>query len=132
MAAFRIVIGSILTRSRERYHGEMTRTQIHVAGIALATLPVFAQGRVGTREFDGWVVDRTGAGVADAMIVASGAGFQGWASTDPDGSFHLRAAGGFISFRHAGLTARLLRTSELIEPILIELEDADDSVRRMS
>ncbi len=100
-------------------------------GIALATLSVFAQVRVGTRELNGRVVDQTGAGIADATVVASGVGFNGWASTGPDGSFHLKAAGGFISIRHSGLKARLLKTSELTEPALIGLEAADESVRTM-
>jgi len=110
----------------------MARFLIHSAvGIALAALSVFAQVRVGTRELDGRVIDQTGAGIADATIVASGAGFNGWASTGLDGSFHLKAAGSFISVRHAGLKARLLRTSELTEPVLIGLEAAGESVRTM-
>ena len=102
-----------------------------LVGIALAVLSLSAQARVSARELNGRVIDQTGAGVADAAIVASNAGFYGWASTGPDGSFHLKAAGGFISFRKAGLKARLLRTSELTEPALISLEPADASVRRM-
>jgi hypothetical protein len=102
-----------------------------LAGITLATLSVFSQVRVGSRELNGWVADRTGAGIADATIVASGVGFRGWTSTGPDGSFHLEAAGSFISIRHPGLKARLLRTSELIEPLQIRLEPADESVRTM-
>ena len=90
-----------------------------LVGIALATLSIFAQVRVGTRELNGRVIDEAGAGIADATVVASGAGFNGWASTGPDGLFHLKAAGGFISVRHSGLKARLLRTSELVEPVLI-------------
>jgi hypothetical protein len=111
---------------------EMTRLLIQSLGtIALASLPIFAQARVGTRELSGKVVDQTGVGVADATIVASGTGFSGWASSNAEGLFHLKASGGFISVRHVGLTARLLRTSELAEPILIKLEAADNSVRNM-
>jgi hypothetical protein len=91
----------------------------------------FPQVRVGTRELSGRVIDQTGAGIADTTIVASGAGFNGWASTGPDGSFHLKAAGSFIGVRHSGLKARLLRTSELTELVLIRLEAADESVRTM-
>ena len=110
----------------------MARTLSYVlVGFALTTLLVFAQVRVGARELNGRVIDGTGAGIADATIVASGAGFNGWASTGPDGSFHLKAAGSFISVRHSGLKAQLLRTSELIEPVLIRLEAADESVRTM-
>ena len=80
---------------------------------------------------NGRVTDQTGAGIADATVVASGAGFNGWASTGPDGSFHLKAAGLFVSVRRAGMKARLLRTSELTEPVLIALDAAGDSVRQM-
>jgi len=63
--------------------------------------------------------------------VASGVGFNGWASTGADGSFHLKAVGTFITVRHTGLKARLLRTSELTEPMRIELESAGEDSRTM-
>jgi hypothetical protein len=100
-------------------------------GIFLAALSVFAQIPIGTHELNGRVIDQTGAGIADATVVASGAGFNGWASTGQDGSFHLKAAGLFVSVRHAGLEARLLRTSELTQSVPITLKAAGESVRKM-
>ncbi len=112
--------------------GEVSRSlNFGVVGISLSVLSVFAQVRIGTRELNGRVIDQNGAGIADVTVVASGVGFNGWASTGPDGSFHLKAAGLFISVRHAGLKARLRRTSELAEPVLIGMEAAGDSARKM-
>ena len=110
----------------------MARCSIHsFACVTLATLPFFSQAQVGVGELNGRVIDQAGAGIADATIVASGVGFNGWASTGPDGSFHVKAAGEFISIRHAGLKARLLRRAELAEPILIALEPAGESMRTL-
>jgi hypothetical protein len=99
--------------------------------IFLMTLSIFAQAPFGWYEFNGKVIDQTGAAIAGATVVASGVGFKGWASTGPDGSFHLNAAGLFISVRSAGMEARLLRKSELNESVPITLKAAGQSVRQM-
>jgi hypothetical protein len=77
-------------------------------------------------EVNGRVIDEDGSGISGALVVASGAGFYGWANTDADGSFHLKAAGAFISVRHQLFKAQLIRLSELPEPVRISLMKSDD------
>jgi len=91
----------------------------------------FAQAQTVWSDIDGHVIDESGAGIADALIVASGAGFNGWASTDKNGSFHLKAAGHFISVRHARWKAVLLRTADLAQPVRITLVRAGESAQKM-
>jgi hypothetical protein len=78
------------------------------------------------KDLKGYVVDEHGNGIESALIVASGAGFNGWATTETDGSFQLRGAGAFVSVRHPHFKARLVATSDLIPPIRIQLSGADD------
>jgi hypothetical protein len=111
--------------------GMARHTIINLLCISLSTITGPAQVRNIPREIHGRIIDRTGAGVANATLVASGAGFNGWVSSGPDGSFHLKAAGLFISVRHPGMKARLIRTSELSEPVQIQLEEAGVSARKM-
>jgi hypothetical protein len=100
--------------------------------IVLSVLQVFAQIQTGSRELNGLVVDENGAAVAGALVVASGSGFMGWTSTSAEGSFHVRAAGAFVSVRHVGLKARLMKISELSEPVRIVMEKSAAGARKMS
>ena len=112
--------------------GDMARRLFHsFVAIVLGAGSVFSQVRASTPELNGRIVDQTGAGIANATIVASGVGFNGWALTDSNGSFHLRAAGRFISVRDPGLKAQLLRISELPEPVVIPMETAGESARTL-
>jgi len=111
--------------------GMATHSVVNLVCISLATISGFAQVNIAAHEVNGRVIDQTSVGVANATLVASGVGFNGWASTGPDGSFHLKAAGIFISVRHPGKKAQLLRTSDLIDPVQIELEEAGESARKM-
>jgi hypothetical protein len=100
--------------------------RIDVTWILLYLAPLQAQHvRQGV---DGQVVDERGSGVEGALIVASGAGFTGWATTKADGSFNLRGAGAFISVRRLGFKPRLIATSDLIEPVRIQLDRVDNTV----
>ncbi|HLK21190.1 MAG TPA: hypothetical protein VKT81_19700 [Bryobacteraceae bacterium] len=100
-------------------------------GSAIGIFLAFAQSQDVWRDIDGRVVDDTGVGVADAMVVASGSGFRGWAAVKEDGSFHLRTAGLFLSIRHSGSKAVLLRTADLTQPVRIILDQASESTRKM-
>lgn len=97
-----------------------------LVAVCLLALPVFAAAQPAVRELRGRVIDEAGRGLAGATVVASGTGFNGWAGTGSDGSFHVKAAGLFVSVRHAGRKALLLKTSELTEPVLIKMEPAGE------
>src|SRR5918999_1730227 len=73
----------------------------------------------------GVIVDENGSGIEGAQVVASGAGFNGWATTKPDGTFCLKSAGAFISVRHAAFSPLLERISSLTAPIRLRLAAAN-------
>jgi hypothetical protein len=77
------------------------------------------------RGLDGHVVDEGGGGIEAALIVASGAGFNGWAISNADGSFHLSAVGAFVSVRQIGFKPLIVSTTDLTEPVRIHLTEAD-------
>lgn len=79
----------------------------------------------------GVVVDEHGAGVESALVVASGAGFNGWAESDAAGTFCLKSAGESISVRHAGFNPILKPISVLGTPLRLVLVKADASVKNM-
>ena len=79
----------------------------------------------------GVVVDDQGAGIEGAQVVASGVGFNGWASTNPDGTFCLKTAGLFINVRHTGFSPILERITAAGMPIRLRLVKANASVRAM-
>lgn len=97
-----------------------------LANIALSSSLIFAQPGI-DRPLSGLVVDEGGMGVGNALVVASGAGFNGWATTDETGSFHVRAAGAFVSVRHVGFKPQLLSVAALVEPVRIRLEKAESA-----
>ena len=79
----------------------------------------------------GVVVDDQGAGIEGAQVVASGVGFNGWASTNPGGTFCLKTAGLFINVRHTGFSPILERITAAGMPIRLRLVKANASVRAM-
>lgn len=95
-----------------------------VVSLLLLPLPTIAQ----RREISGEVTGRDGTPIEDVSVVTSGMGFNGWGASKADGSFRLPAAGAFVSFRHAGYKPLLVRSSDLIEPIHVQLDPTDETV----
>jgi hypothetical protein len=89
------------------------------------------QSQQAPRGLKGRVVDEQGVGIEGVTIVASGAGFSGWATTNNDGSFQLPTAGAFITFRHPAFKPRLIPTSELVQQAVLRLHKADDTIWRV-
>jgi hypothetical protein len=79
----------------------------------------------------GVVVDEHGAGIEGAQVVASGVGFNGWATTNPGGTFCLKSAGIFICVRQKGFNPIIVRTPEPGTAIRLRLVKADTNVRAM-
>jgi hypothetical protein len=80
----------------------------------------------------GTVLDQNDGGLAGAIIIASGVGLQGWATSNADGTFCLRAAGAFVSVRHAGYNPVLLPISGLGPEARIRLGKADGATKVLS
>src|SRR5262252_5277542 len=95
----------------------------------LAVLPLWLSAQQSSGQLCGTVVDESGSGVNDAQVVASGAGFLGWAATKVDGSFCVQHAGAFISVRHAGFDPILKPTSNMGNQIRIQLARATSAVK---
>src|SRR5258706_10933481 len=74
----------------------------------VATLAAIAQSGL-----DGVVVDGAGRGIGDALVITSGAGLERSDTTKPDGTFHLKSAGAFVSVRHPAFAPRIVRIAEL-------------------
>jgi hypothetical protein len=73
-----------------------------IFGVAVVSIGT-AQGT--GQQLSGSVSSASGAALPDALVIASGFGFRGWAETEADGSFcvsHSRNQGAFISVRHLG------------------------------
>jgi hypothetical protein len=75
----------------------------------------------------GRVVDPAGQPIAEAVVISSGVGFQGWATSIPDGTFQLPATGAYVSVRHPKLKTRLIATRELGQPALVQLDPAAEA-----
>lgn len=95
-----------------------------VVSLLLLPLPTIAQ----RRQISGDVTGRDGTPIEDVSVVTSGMGFNGWGASKADGSFRLPAAGAFVSFRHAGYKPLLVRSSDLIEPVHVQLDPTDETV----
>jgi hypothetical protein len=109
----------------------VTRKLLAIGVLAAFPLWLSAQPTVG--QLCGTVVGESGTGIKAALVVASGAGFQGWAMSKDDGSFCVQRAGAFISARYAGFNPIVKRTSELGgNQIRIELVRADSSVKTLT
>lgn len=80
------------------------------------------------REMSGFVTDRNNLPIDGVSVIASGTGFNGWATSGTDGSFRLPAAGAFVSFRRGGYKPLLVRSLDLNEPIRVQLEAIDETV----
>ncbi len=79
----------------------------------------------------GLVTTRDGSPIGGVLVITSGMGFKGWAESGADGSFQLPAAGAFVSFRHEGYQPWLVRSSDLTDPIRIQLDPADETVWKL-
>jgi hypothetical protein len=77
---------------------------------------------------DGVVVDPSGRGIGGALVIASGVGLDRSDTTKPDGSFHLKSAGGFVSVRHMAYVPVVVRAAELSAPARIQLAIAGEPV----
>ncbi|HEV8147308.1 MAG TPA: carboxypeptidase-like regulatory domain-containing protein [Bryobacteraceae bacterium] len=85
-------------------------------------MPVLAIGQ----GLDGVVVDASGRGIGGALVIASGVGTERSDITKPDGSFHLKAAGAFMSVRHMAFVPVVVRAAELSAPVRIQLAFAGE------
>lgn len=108
----------------------MVARNLLVSGV-LAALPLWLAAQQTGGQLCGTVVGESGTGVKDALVVASGTGFQGWATTNVDGSFCVQRAGAFISARHAGFNPIVKPTSALGNQIRIHLARADGAVKTL-
>ncbi len=106
-------------------HRELFRSA--AVGLLLLALPATAQ----RREMSGYVTARDGAPIEGVSVVTSGMGFNGWATSNADGSFRLPATGAFVSFRHTDYKPLLVRSSGLTEPVRVQLDPNDDTVWRV-
>jgi len=109
------------------YRRHLKLVRCAVVGLLLLPLPTIAQ----RREMSGYVIARDGTPLEGVSVVTSGMGFNGWAASKADGSFRLPAAGGFVSFRHADYKPLLVRSSDLAEPVHVELDPTDETVWRV-
>ena len=85
-------------------------------------MPLLAIGQ----GLDGVVVDPSGRGIGGALVIASGVGTERSDTTKPDGSFHLKAAGAFVSVRHMAYVPVVVRAAELSAPVRIQLAIAGE------
>ena len=58
-------------------------------GLLFLPLPIMAQ----RREMSGYITARDGTPIEGVSVVTSGMGFNGWATSETDGSFRLSAGG---------------------------------------
>ena len=86
----------------------------------LTAFPLLLSAQSGD-QLCGRVVDEHGIGLDGALVVASGAGFLGWAESGPGGSFCLKRAGSFISVRHSGFNPILATSSQVRSQGLVQL-----------
>ena len=93
------------------------------AGLSLLALSAIAQ----RREMSGYVTARDGSPIEGVSVVTSGMGFNGWTASKADGSFRLPANGAFVSFRHADYRPLLVRSSDLTEPVRVQLVPTDET-----
>jgi hypothetical protein len=80
---------------------------------------------------EGVVLNQVDQPTEGVYVMASGVGLNGGDRTKVDGSFHLKAAGKYILVHHRDYNPRIFSTETLKEPIRIQLEPADGSVRRL-
>lgn len=95
-------------------------------GYSFIPKPVAAQQL--KREMTGSITTRDGNPIQEVVVVTSGQGFNGWATSKADGSFRLAATGAFVSFRHEDYKPVLLRSIDLTNPVSVQLEPADETV----
>jgi hypothetical protein len=79
----------------------------------------------------GFVTASNGDPIEGVLVIASGAGFAGWATTGKDGSFGPSVAGKFVSFRHTRYKPVLVRASSTGDPMRVRLEPADEAFSRL-
>jgi hypothetical protein len=94
-------------------------------------LPLWLSAREAGDQLCGTIVDESGAGIKDALVIASGSGFHSWATTASDGSFCVHHAGALISARHAGFNPIVTRISALGNQTRIRLAKADTAVKTL-
>ena len=85
-----------------------------------------------TRETKGFIVAPDGTPIGGVLVITSGKGFIGWATSETDGSFRLPTTGEFISFRHADHNPVLVRSSVLTEPVRVQMSPADEKVWKLN
>jgi hypothetical protein len=88
-------------------------------------------GTTQKRAITGYITASDGTPIQGVLVIASGESFYGWTDSHADGSFKLSAAGAFVSFRHADFQPLLLRSSDFMDPVHVEMERAGETVRRL-
>ncbi len=103
--------------------------------VVIASLAVALRLSAPAQESDpqrcGTVFDENGVPIQNALVVASGVGFNGWASSDADGKFCVKHAGRFISVRHAGFKPLVLPVPPPDDPVRLTLIRAESSVKAL-
>src|SRR5258706_7165646 len=87
-------------------------------------IPLLAIGQ----GLDGVIVDASGRGIGGALVIASGVSLDRSDTTKPDGSFHLKASGAFLSVRHAAYVPIVVRAAGLSAPVRIQLAFASEAM----
>jgi hypothetical protein len=83
------------------------------------------------RGMTGSVTARDGTPIEGVLVVTSGMGFNGWTTSKADGSFELFTIGEFVSFRHADYKPTLVRSSDLTNPVRLQLVPSDETVWKL-
>lgn len=78
---------------------------------------------------EGQLVDSNGRGISGALVITSGVGMSGWASSDSNGVFQTKDGGAFLSVRHSKYQPVIVGLEGMTRPLRIELKPAVSSRR---
>jgi len=96
-------------------------------GMAMLSTALLAQ-TAPKEGLSGRVLDADGNPLEDALVIASGAGYRGWAETAADGTFEVEEAGSFVSAQLEGYAPALIPVDEDSSVIEIRLSASEHSV----
>jgi hypothetical protein len=83
-------------------------------------------GTTQKRAITGYITASDGTPIQGVLVIASGESFHGWTESHTDDSFKLPAAGAFVTFRHADFQPLLLRSSDFIETVHVQMRPRRD------